>query len=280
MARIDWRAVLSRAPLPMLALAASHGVYSYNLLFVPAWVALVSAAAFELTYCGLSVVRLTADQQPRARRIAASAVIVSVIYNTLAGLFHRRPGLLADLPLGLDVTLAILHGLPLAIVAYSVAHLLLHDAPRPTSAGEGGVAAASAPLPDMSHERPAADTALPNAKNALQPVVTGYIADQPYATAQDNTLGYDVPVAMGQHPDVLSEHTSIYDHTTSQPIATGSTLLSHRCPRCTSPISQAQYAAAVRRGASWRGCPQCRSPQQGHHPATLDDGLDYIEAQH
>ena len=69
MSRIDWRAVLSRAPLPMLALAASHGVYSYNLLFVPACVALVSAAAFELTYCGLSVVTLTADQQPRARRM-------------------------------------------------------------------------------------------------------------------------------------------------------------------------------------------------------------------
>src|SRR6266536_6171242 len=96
MSRIDWRAVLSRAPLPMLALAASHGVYSYNLLFVPVWVALVSAAAFELTYCGLSVVTLTADQQPRARRIAASAVFVSVIYNTLAGLFHRRPDLLED----------------------------------------------------------------------------------------------------------------------------------------------------------------------------------------
>ena len=46
----------------MLALAASHGVYSYNLLFVPAWVALVSA------------------------------VIVSVICNTLAGLFQPSPG--------------------------------------------------------------------------------------------------------------------------------------------------------------------------------------------
>jgi hypothetical protein len=259
MLRIDWRAVLSRAPLPMLALAASHGVYSYNLLFVPAWVALVSAAAFELTYCGLSVVRLTADQQPRARRIAASAVFVSVIYNTLAGLFHRRPDLLADLPLGLDVLLAILHGLPLAIVAYNVAHLLLHDLPRPTRATEVGAAAASAPLPDISDERPAADTALPGAKNALQPIVTGYIADQPRAAPQDITEGYAAPILIQQRSDTTSEHASIYDHATPQPIAAGSTPLTHRCPRCTSPISQAQYAAAVRRGSTWRGCSQCRS---------------------
>jgi hypothetical protein len=262
MSRIDWRAVLSRAPLPMLALAASHGVYSYNLLFVPAWVALVSAAAFELTYCGLSVVTLTADQQPRARRIAASAVVVSVIYNTLAGLFHRRPNLLADLPLGMDVTLAILHGLPLAIVAYSVAQLLLHDAPRTSSAIEGEHAAAFAPLPDVLDERRAANTALPNAENALQPVVMGYIADQPPAIVQDSAYGNVVPVAKREHHDTRSEHTGLNDTATPQPIGLGSTPLTHRCPRCTSPISQAQYAAAVRRGSAWRGCAQCRSLQQ------------------
>jgi hypothetical protein len=280
MSRIDWRAVLSRAPLPMLALAASHGVYSYNLLFVPVWVALVSAATFELTYCGLSVVRLTADQQPRARRIATSAVVVSVIYNTLAGLFHRRPDLLAGLPLGLDVTLAILHGLPLAIVAYSVAHLLLHDAPRPAGAIEGGATLTSAPLPNMSDERSTEDTALPQAENALQPLVTGYIADLPHTAAQDVTRRSALPVATGQQRDALSEHTSIPDHTRAQPIAAGSTLLSHRCPRCTSPISQAQYAAAIRRGTSWRGCAQCRSVQQGDCPITLDDGLEHRETLH
>jgi hypothetical protein len=262
MSRIDWRAVLSRAPLPMLALAASHGVYSYNLLFVPVWVALVSAAAFELTYCGLSVVTLTADQQPRARRIAASAVVVSVIYNTLAGLFHRRPDLLSGLPLALDVALAILHGLPLAIVAYSVAHLLLHDAPRSSSAAEVGGEPASTSLTDKLSERPTAGPVLSDAKNALQPLVMGYIADQPYATAHDITRGSAAPAAMAQHPDTESEHISVYDNATAQPIAVGSTLLTHRCPRCTSPISQAQYAAAVRRGASWRGCAQCRSLQQ------------------
>ncbi|MFN8504459.1 hypothetical protein [Kouleothrix sp.] len=30
-----WRGVLARLPLPMLALAASYGVYSFAALFVP-----------------------------------------------------------------------------------------------------------------------------------------------------------------------------------------------------------------------------------------------------
>ena len=259
MARIDWRAVLSRAPLPMLALAASHGVYSYNLLFVPVWVALVSAAAFELTYCGLSVVRLTADQQPRARRIAASAVFVSVIYNTLAGLFHRRPDLLSNSPFGLDVTLAILHGLPLAIVAYSVAQLLLHDVPASTRVSEVGAIATSAGLPEMADERPSGDTVLPDTKNALQPLVTGYIEEQARAAAQGIATVLASHGVMEKSNDTLLERARIVDHATSQPIIAGSTPLTHRCPRCTSPISQAQYAAAVRRGEAWRGCTHCRS---------------------
>jgi hypothetical protein len=115
---------------------------------------------------------------------------------------------LADLPLGLDVILAILHGLPLAIVAYSVAHLLLHDLAHPTGATEVGAVAASAPLPDMSDERPAADTALLDAKNTLQPLVTGYIADQLRAAPQDITMGYGAPILIQQRSDIRSEHGS------------------------------------------------------------------------
>jgi len=122
-----WRTALPRLPLPMLALAASYGVFSFNALFVPAWVALVSAAAFELTYVALAAVS-TPDRR-RATVIAVSAVVVSVFYNTLAGLFHIRPALLVGRPLWADVLLAVLHGLPLAIVAYNVAALLLHATP-------------------------------------------------------------------------------------------------------------------------------------------------------
>jgi len=48
-----WRELVSRAALPMLALAASYGVYSFALLFVPQWVAITQAAAFELRHVAL-----------------------------------------------------------------------------------------------------------------------------------------------------------------------------------------------------------------------------------
>lgn len=126
---MKWRTLIARAPLPALALAASYGVYSFNLLFVPTWVALISAAAFELTYVGLAVSEIASASRRRASIIAASAVGVSIAYNTLAGLFHRRPDLLIAPALWLDVALSVLHGLPLAIVAYNVAQLLLHAEP-------------------------------------------------------------------------------------------------------------------------------------------------------
>ena len=124
-----WRAILATLPLPMLALAASYGVYEYSRLFVPAWVALAQAAAFELTYVGLSVVQVQSDQRQRARLISLGAVVVSVSYNTLAGLFHREPALLEAAPLWANVILSLLHGAPLAWLAFLVAELLLHRVP-------------------------------------------------------------------------------------------------------------------------------------------------------
>jgi hypothetical protein len=125
----QWRSVLAVLPLPMLALAASYGVYEFSRLFVPAWVALVQAAAFELTYVGLAVVQVQSDQRVRARWISLGAVVVSICYNTLAGLFHREPALLEAAPLWANVALALLHGAPLAWVAFLVADLLLHRVP-------------------------------------------------------------------------------------------------------------------------------------------------------
>lgn len=125
-----WRAILATLPLPMLALAASYGVYEYSRLFVPAWVALAQAAAFELTYVGLAVVQVQHDQRQRARLISLGAVVVSVSYNTLAGLFHREPALLQAAPLWANVILSLLHGAPLAWLAFLVADLLLHRVPE------------------------------------------------------------------------------------------------------------------------------------------------------
>lgn len=117
----DW---LARLPLPMLALSAAYGVWQFQALFVPLWVALVSAAAFELTYISLALAPV--QDTRRATAVSVAAVVVSVLYNVLAALFVRRPALLLDTPLWGDVLLALLHGAPLAIVAYNVAALLLH----------------------------------------------------------------------------------------------------------------------------------------------------------
>lgn len=124
---INWRRVMAIAPLPALGLAASYGVFRFALMFVPSWVAFVQAASFELTYIGLAVVDgLTPEQRKRAQYIGMGAVVVSVLYNSLDGFFHLRPSALEAPPVGLHVALAILHGLPLAVVAYLVSNLLLH----------------------------------------------------------------------------------------------------------------------------------------------------------
>ena len=126
--RRHWRSFLAHLPLPTLGLAASYGVYRFALLFVPSWVAIVQAASFEATYIGLAVAQgLSVDQRRRAQYIGFGAVSVSIVYNSLDGLFHRRPELLTTMPLAGDIALSVLHGLPLALVAYLVANLLLHS---------------------------------------------------------------------------------------------------------------------------------------------------------
>lgn len=137
-----WREVLARLPLPMLALAASYGVYRYALLFVPPWVAVVQAAAFELTYIGLAVARVDQQQRRRAAAISIGAVLTSIIYNSLSGFFHTYPLALVDLGWFVWALLSVVHGAPLAWVAYLVASLLLHSG--------APVAPAGAPLPVIS----------------------------------------------------------------------------------------------------------------------------------
>lgn len=135
--RMNWRVILARLPLPMLALAASWGVFSFARLFVPVTIAIIQAAAFELTYIGLAITRdlRTADRR-RATAISLGAVVTSIIYNTLAGWFERAPQLLAGADQWLWLVFAVLHGAPLALVAYLVADLLLHTAPRSNRAAQ------------------------------------------------------------------------------------------------------------------------------------------------
>lgn len=125
---LNWRTLLSRLPLPTLALAASYGVYSYTALFVPEWVAVVQAAAYESTYIGLaSIDNLSEAQRKRATRISVGAVVVSIVYNLLAGKVYRDPQALDNLAPLWEWFISFLHAAPIAIVAYFVADLLLHQ---------------------------------------------------------------------------------------------------------------------------------------------------------
>lgn len=131
-----WRTLLSRLPLPMLALAASYGVYRFALMYTPPWVAIAQAAAFEMTYIGLAVLDgLDDDERKRATLISVGSVGVSIIYNTIAGVAHQQPDLFVNLDRTWLWTLGFLHGAPLAIVAYFVADLLLHRKPARKETG-------------------------------------------------------------------------------------------------------------------------------------------------
>lgn len=179
---IDWRSLFARLPLPMLALAASYGVYQFALLFTPAWVAVIQAAAFETTYIGLAVTQsFSADQRKRATGISIGAVAASVIYNTLAGWFHAQPDLLIHAGAIAWLCLAILHGAPLAWVAYLVADLLLHTAP-------GAVVAPVPQAPQSELEPTAPDRTAVPVSAELFPVYTAMLEmfdRNPTATTAD-----------------------------------------------------------------------------------------------
>lgn len=123
-----WKILLGIAPMPMLALVASYGVYEFGLLFMPWYFALIGATAFETVYLGLAVQRLRSDEaRNRARNISRGAVAVSILYVAVAAYVKRNPGVLAGMPWYGEVALALLHSTPLATLNYLVAQLLLHE---------------------------------------------------------------------------------------------------------------------------------------------------------
>lgn len=124
---IFWRRIAPNAPLPLLALPASFGVFFFAKHFIPTWAAVTEAAAFEFTYIGLTALEgLTEEQRKRAQWVAMAAVAVSVLYNTIAAALHQQPSILNDLPLYWLWIVSLVHGAPLAILAYLVSDLLFH----------------------------------------------------------------------------------------------------------------------------------------------------------
>jgi len=128
-----WRKVLAALPTPMLGFASSYGVYAFNLLYVPPWVAVVMAAAFEVTYVGIAALDgLDAAQRRRGQRIAFSAAMISFLQNGIAAVFHSVPELRAHIggwSMGARIALysvgALLHAAQVW-VAYNAANFTLH----------------------------------------------------------------------------------------------------------------------------------------------------------
>lgn len=129
--RLPWRAVLAMLPTPMLGFASSYGVYAFNTHFAPPWVAIIMAAAYEVTYVGIAAfANLSTSQVDKGNKIARDAAVISFAQNALAGLVYIQPSvrgyeawgawsLLVNLPL------AALHAAQVWI-AYRAANFTLH----------------------------------------------------------------------------------------------------------------------------------------------------------
>lgn len=131
----NWRRIFASLPTPTLGIASSYGVYAFNQMFAPKWVAVVMAAAYEITYIGIAALDILDDaQRERGMWIARSAASISFVQNALAGLFFFLPELEPRIRgwdfeprLRLIALLAILHAAQVWI-AYNAANLTLHQA--------------------------------------------------------------------------------------------------------------------------------------------------------
>jgi hypothetical protein len=111
-------------PISLLALSASYGIYSFSLLFVPWYIAGITALAFEMTYISLVFIDST-----KAKPVSIMAVIVSVLWNVGHSMFVLYPASVEMVynSLLMSFILAAIHGIPLATLAYLVADVSLHS---------------------------------------------------------------------------------------------------------------------------------------------------------
>lgn len=113
--------------LPMLALPASYCVYYFASFFVPTWVAISEGAAMELTYIGLAVIgNMNKQQRKLANQVSLGAVLVSIIYATIAGAIHMEPTIMEELQIWWVWILGALYGMPLALLGYHLSKLLFN----------------------------------------------------------------------------------------------------------------------------------------------------------
>lgn len=94
---------------------------------MPGWVAVITASSFEFVYIGLAVYdKFDKRGRKSALYVSLAAVVTSILYNVLDGFFHRRPDLLGGLPWWGDLLLSVVHGAPLAVLAFLVSRLVMH----------------------------------------------------------------------------------------------------------------------------------------------------------
>lgn len=130
---VGFRRIAPLIPLPLLGIPASYGVYHFALQFAPMAVAVIEACAFEATYIGLAAATTLGDRQKaRARAVSIGAVWVSVLYNSISGALFVRPTLFTDLIENqggavIFWALSILHGAPLAVLAFLISDLHINE---------------------------------------------------------------------------------------------------------------------------------------------------------
>lgn len=129
---VPFRRVLAMAPTPMLGFASSYGVFAYNQLLTPSWVAVIMAAAYEVTYVGIAAyTALSNDQLGRGQRIAKIAASISFLQNAIAAMFYIMPEIVGYRGHGVwtfvvNLCFAFLHAAQVW-VAYLAANYTLHD---------------------------------------------------------------------------------------------------------------------------------------------------------
>jgi len=131
--KLTWLA--PRLAIVALSLVSAYEVYRFLLWFLPEWLAMIGASAFELVYIALVVIPYGDDKQKgRGTNLSRVAVAVSVVYTFIAGYSHLDPEWMRWVATGRDwlaitfkLIITALHAVPLATMAYSVSGLVLHE---------------------------------------------------------------------------------------------------------------------------------------------------------
>lgn len=120
--------MINMLPNIMIGLSASYGVYHFSSQFMPQPFPLIEAAAFEFIYIRLTMMKGLSDKmRTLARRVSIGAVLVSVVYNTISARMYMDSGWMDDSGQMVFWIMAILHGLPLAVIGYFVVEVHFHE---------------------------------------------------------------------------------------------------------------------------------------------------------